>query len=295
VELRLPQPGVWLAIGLAALVIAVQSALSVPVAMIDMAVREALHRTSGLLHNPLVLGLMNTLAFGVVIAFGLYLNRLPLRRAYPLPPATAGQVGALCLLVVGSVVVLSEIDNLVRAVLPMPDILRDLLDQIFSADSSILAQAFLLVVVAPVTEELLFRGIILRGLLNHCRVWSALVLSATLFAFIHLNPWQMMTAFAVGLTLGWVFLRTGSVWLCVLGHALNNGLFLCAQHSPFEVPGLIGVPDPDKVVFQPLWLDLLGISLVLVALWLFRCATPRPPPVKLDVPPVIEPPIISAP
>jgi hypothetical protein len=180
-----------------------------------------------------------------------------------------------------------------RAVLPMPEFVRQLIEQIFSRDKSILAQAFLLVVVAPVTEELLFRGIILRGLVGRCPVWVALGLSAALFAFIHLNPWQMVTAFVIGLTLGWVYLRTGSVWLCVVGHAINNGLFLFARHAPFEVQGLIGVPDPDTVVFQPLWLDLIGLAMVFGAIWVFRRATPHPPPIESPMPPVIEPPIIA--
>lgn len=295
-ELKLPQPGFWLAAGLAALVVGLQSAISMPVAVLDMVLKESLNQQgAGLLRNPLALSFMNTVAFSAVIGFALFLNRLPLRQAYPWARTTLAQMAIVALLAVGSVIVLSELDNLMRAVLPMPEFVRQLLEEIFSEDTSILAQAFLLVVVAPLTEELLFRGIILRGLLGRYRAWLAISITAALFAFIHLNPWQMVTAFAIGLSLGWIYLRSGSVWLCVLGHAINNGLFLLARHAPFEVQGLVGIPDPDEVVFQPWWLDVLGVLLVLLAVWLFRRATPCPPRVHEEPPPVIEPPIIEPP
>lgn len=295
-ELKLPQPGFWLAAGLAALVVGLQSAISMPVAVLDMVLKESLNQQGpGLLRNPLALSFMNTVAFSAVIGFALFLNRLPLRQAYPWARTTLAQMAIVAWLAVGSVIVLSELDNLMRAVLPMPEFVRQLLEEIFSEDTSILAQAFLLVVVAPLTEELLFRGIILRGLLGRYRAWLAISITAALFAFIHLNPWQMVTAFAIGLSLGWIYLRSGSVWLCVLGHAVNNGLFLLARHAPFEVQGLVGIPDPDEVVFQPWWLDVLGVLLVLLAVWLFRRATPYPPRVHEEPPPVIEPPIIEPP
>ena len=77
---------------------------------------------------------------------------------------------------------------------------------------------------APVCEELVFRGAVLRSLLrwkpaNH---WLAIAISAVLFALIHLNPAQMPHAFAVGLLLGWLYYRTDSVVPGVVYHWINN-------------------------------------------------------------------------
>ena len=79
---------------------------------------------------------------------------------------------------------------------------------------------------APVCEELVFRGAVLRTLLrwkpaNH---WLAIAISAVLFALIHVNPAQMPHAFVVGLLLGWLYYRTDSVVPGVVYHWINNSI-----------------------------------------------------------------------
>ncbi len=74
---------------------------------------------------------------------------------------------------------------------------------------------------APVCEELCFRGMLLRRL----RPWGdgfALCASALLFALVHGNLYQMLYAFAVGVVLGGIRLRTGSLKGCILLHAGVN-------------------------------------------------------------------------
>lgn len=81
---------------------------------------------------------------------------------------------------------------------------------------------FMLCVVAPVLEELTFRGIILKGLLRNYSPWKAIGQSALLFGLIHMNPAQIAAAGFIGLLLGWLYYRTRSLWLCIAAHALNN-------------------------------------------------------------------------
>ena len=83
--------------------------------------------------------------------------------------------------------------------------------------------SFLMVAVcAPLFEELLCRGVILRGLLQYMAPWKAIVWSAFIFAVMHMNPWQGIPAFLIGLALGWVYYRTRNIWYCVLIHFVNN-------------------------------------------------------------------------
>ena len=78
---------------------------------------------------------------------------------------------------------------------------------------------------APICEELVFRGAILRVLLQWTsRHWSAIAISALLFALIHFNPAQMPHAFVVGLLLGWLYYRTDSVVPGVVYHWVNNSI-----------------------------------------------------------------------
>lgn len=79
-------------------------------------------------------------------------------------------------------------------------------------------------IMAPIAEEAVFRGAILRSLLSSIRPWTAIALSALLFALIHMNPAQMPHAFLVGLLLGWIYWRTGSILPTILFHWVNNSV-----------------------------------------------------------------------
>lgn len=75
---------------------------------------------------------------------------------------------------------------------------------------------------APLAEEIVFRGAVLRSLLTRQRPWVAITISAVLFAVAHLNPAQMPHAFAIGLLLGWLYWRTGSILPGMAYHWANN-------------------------------------------------------------------------
>ncbi len=291
-ERRLAQPGFWMAVALVLLVLGMQIVLSVPLGLIDVIWERLLHQPSPRLErHPLAIGAINLVAFSGAIILGLRLNRLPFREAFRIGPIRFAQVVGGAISVVGLGVLLSEVDNLFRLLLPPPkSVLRLLQDMFFSRDR-LLSQLLLLVVIAPITEELFFRGIVLRGLLSRFRPAVAVLLSALLFAAIHLNPWQFLSALFLGIVFGWFYLRTGSITLCVLGHALNNGLFLLFSLVAWNIPGLTGTPDFATAVRQPWWLDLGGFGILLTGIFLFRQATPEEQALEPAPPPL--PPVIA--
>ena len=184
-----------MAVVLMLLVLGVQIVLAIPFGIIDVVLEYVLHKP--LLHlerQPLIVGFINLVAFGAAIALGLFFNRLPFRKAFPFPRITSAQLGAMVVLVLGVEVLLSEVDNVFRALLPPPRWLLNILQDIFARESQLFSRVFLLVIVAPLTEELLFRGIILRGLLSRFRPVTAIVITGLLFAAVHLNPWQFFSA-----------------------------------------------------------------------------------------------------
>lgn len=78
-------------------------------------------------------------------------------------------------------------------------------------------------IMAPIVEECVFRGAIERKLLERdWNPWWAIVISALIFAVFHGNLVQGMTAFILGMFLGWVYYRTRNIWLCIFVHAVNN-------------------------------------------------------------------------
>jgi len=76
---------------------------------------------------------------------------------------------------------------------------------------------------APFFEEWMCRGVVLRGLLTKMKPGWAIVVSALFFALIHLNPWQALNAFIIGVVMGYVYYKTGSLLLTMLIHFVNNG------------------------------------------------------------------------
>lgn len=87
-----------------------------------------------------------------------------------------------------------------------------------------LAGIFVMVVIAPVFEELLFRGVILRGFLKNYSIAKSLIITSLLFGLLHFNLIQSITAVILGLALGWIFIKTGSLWMTIFLHSLNNGI-----------------------------------------------------------------------
>jgi len=104
--------------------------------------------------------------------------------------------------------------------LPMPEFMQDLILE-FSNRNGILS-FITIVVLAPVFEELIFRGIILNGLLQQYSPVKSIVLSSFLFGVMHLNPWQFISAFTIGLFSGWVYYKTRKLSLSILIHFVNN-------------------------------------------------------------------------
>ena len=85
-----------------------------------------------------------------------------------------------------------------------------------------------LAIVTPISEEVLFRGFALRGLLGSIGRGPAVVATAVVFSALHLEPGAMIPIFITGLALGWLYVKTGSLWPCVAAHAGQNTLALLA-------------------------------------------------------------------
>ena len=124
---------------------------------------------------------------------------------------------------------------------------------------------------APIFEEWMCRGMVLRGLLTKMKPGWAIVWSALFFAVIHMNPWQALNAFIIGLVMGFIYYKTGSLWLTMLMHFVNNATAVIAAQfaSPEEAAAQeYWIQMLDKPVYIALYLGALAVFIW--AIWMFK-------------------------
>lgn len=88
-------------------------------------------------------------------------------------------------------------------------------------------------VVIPIMEETVFRAGVLRKMLEWgCGKWVAIITTAVAFGLFHGNPLQAIPAAIMGVALGWLYTKTGSLRLCLLAHIANNSLACIEMQFP---------------------------------------------------------------
>lgn len=160
--------------------------------------------------------------------------------------------------------------------IPVPDFFKKIFESL--GDMNHWANVLTGVLVAPVLEELIFRGIMLDGLLKKYSPATAIFVSSFFFALIHLNPWQFVTAMIVGILIGWVYYHTRSLSLAILMHLANN---LVVTLLGFIFPNQDAWKgDLSLVDFYGGWVPLTiitGTSLVILVVGLVLMNLNKPP------------------
>tara|TARA_B100001750_G_scaffold235528_2_gene238246 strand:- start:2533 stop:3396 length:864 start_codon:yes stop_codon:yes gene_type:complete len=262
--------GALRALGMTLLVVLATQGLQLLVAGSFMAVRgsdltEAVARVA---EHPLSLATAQLLGFVVILRWALRAfvpPGVPPRMAFALdePPAL-GVLGIAILAGLALQLPLAEIGNAIREVAPTP------LDQQLRVQRALeprtlgagLGAIFAFVVVAPLTEEVFFRGLLLPGLAARHGAGPAVVLSALLFALLHFGWAAAGVAFVAGLLLGAVRVRAGSLWPSIALHASINAVPLLLPRAVWSLPGF-NEPSAAATHLPPLVLfGALGFALV---------------------------------
>jgi uncharacterized protein len=106
-----------------------------------------------------------------------------------------------------------------------------LLDELTRGGLSTLLAFIAAVVLAPIAEELLFRGLLFTALLRRRSVHVAALVSSVVFAVVHVDvavsqPLALVGLTLVGIVLAYAYHRTGSLLVAIVGHAAFNGITL---------------------------------------------------------------------
>lgn len=105
-------------------------------------------------------------------------------------------------LILGTVGLLFGVISPISSLIPMPESIKAVLRSALGDTGPFTFVCF--VVAAPVLEELIFRGIMLDGLLRRYGSLKSILISSFMFGLVHLNPWQFVTGFVLGCFMGWV-------------------------------------------------------------------------------------------
>lgn len=116
--------------------------------------------------------------------------------------------------------------NYVIAGQPMQDAMAKLLASIPRTPVNIALGIVAIAVVAPLIEELLFRGLLQNALMHHVPAWAAIVLSAFAFSVVHMQLLAMPALMALGAAFGYIYYKTGSLRMTIILHMVNNMLAL---------------------------------------------------------------------
>jgi len=158
---------------------------------------------------------------------------------------------------------LSFVLNRLATTIPMPEFVETIFRDMMKGDP---VMVFLcLTIFAPLTEELFFRGWMLRGFAAHYSRNKAIWFTAILFALFHLNPWQMVVALPLGVLFAHWALKTGSLLPGLVGHFVVN---FSGSQLLMPLSRLFGYSQETIEKAEHLPWEIVGTSAVFAAIGL---------------------------
>jgi len=204
----------------------------------------------------------------IPVIFYVWARKFPFKKLFRLNAINQPIMLYSLLLSVPIFVVSDELDRVVASFFPMPDELARAMQELVHIHS--VTDAIVLfvaaVVMAGIAEEMLFRGVVQRTLEHYWEPALAIVVTAAIFAFAHLNPWMALQITFLGLIFGWIAWKSDSILPTILLHGLNN-LFSLILFNMSE-KSLAWYVHGDHV--RPMWVILSLIIAVPLFIFLNR-------------------------
>lgn len=221
--------------------------------------------------NSPVIGILDILicltSFGIVLLIGYKKTKRSFNEVFKINKVSAFLWVSATILTIGSSIVMSEIDNLIQFVLPMPEWFIDIFRDLITGQPLVISLIHI-GLIAGIFEELFFRGLILDGFNRNYSKKKAIIISSLLFGLIHLNPWQFVVGFLIGLVLAWILIETRSILLCIYIHFLYNAIAVIMYRLNDVIP-IRGYNIMTHGEFQPIWFTLSGLLFLGIGIFLF--------------------------
>ena len=134
----------------------------------------------------------------------------------------------------------------------------------------LLFNLFMIAFLPAIGEELLFRGVIQRIFTNmtknhHWGIW----ISAILFSALHMQFYGFFPRMLLGALFGYLLVWSGSMWLPIIGHFLNNGIAVIAY---FLIDKNLISPDIEVVgsTEDSYYMAAISLGLIVVFMWMIK-------------------------
>jgi membrane protease YdiL (CAAX protease family) len=218
----------------------------------------------------MALGVLSQLTIGLAAIIPAWLSREPvLARLGLVRPNVPGwsyavfAVGALVPLAVGITLAVA----LTRLIQPDPTVAR-----LYEQMTWKMAVPFVLFItlMPGFMEEVLFRGFMQRRLLKRWSPPVAILVCSILFAIMHVTPHAVANALVIGLWLGVLAWRMGSVWPGIVCHAFINGSW-----NVWQIGSRLGVLPETPPVFATVIIGAVVVACFVLSIWLMRRPHPQ--------------------
>lgn len=227
--------------------------------------------------KDLMSGLIQTQVFIIAFPVLIILRLLKLNQKEVLRLKAPGkEILIVPFIAIPAALVGNLIMQFINQVFPIPSEYLKQLGKLFTMDASAIKVLLVMAVLPGICEELLFRGFMVRFYEKY-GMKNAIVISALLFALFHMDPIRFFPVLLLGLLLGYLTLRSGSIYNSMLSHGINNALaFVVTTYasSPWLKPMLSGLKTGDEYNLQ-YWLAIPAILLLAFSLRLYHKATAK--------------------
>ena len=193
--------------------------------------------------------------FSLVIIFGLFQRKIRSPKETRLLKFGLAKLDFVIILwgtimVLATGVVIEPLLNL------FPETYLDRLGNIMAAGGWMM---FTSIVIAPIMEEILFRGILQDALMRKYGVFVGILIASAVLGIVHLIPQQVVKAFIIGIVLGYIYYRTGALLPVILIHCINNAI----SYFTWMLNGETLLSTREQMGNDTLYFTVYGIACVL--------------------------------
>ena len=176
----------------------------------------------------------------IPLIFFLISKKEPLIKRLRINPVSLETIKLTTMFSIGLIILSDEFDRLIQVFIPSPNYIIDLNSLL--QPESIWGYILLIIavaIIAPIGEELLFRGFLQQFLEQNWKdITRAILITSLFFSIIHMNPYWFIQIYVLGVMLGFLSWKTNSIFPPLILHALNNGTALLFSFIDIEKSSL---------------------------------------------------------